>query len=736
MEYKEYPEDIDLQKYWLILKRHWLQGAVVWGTIVAVATSIALSQKPTYEAAGKLRFKKQNTTSALVTQTGEKIGQLDALNSKDTPLDTEAEVLKSSPIVNQTIADLKLKNAKGEPLTYDSFLKKLKVGTVRGTDVLGITYESTDREEAVNVVNKLIEIYIKTNILSNRSEAAAAGRFINDQLPKVEATVHQADAELRIFKQRNNIANLEEETKAAVAAIDTLDKQIATNQAEIEKFTGRATELQKKMGMTSEEALARNSLNQSVAVQQVFEKLKQVEDQLAIERTRFWEEHPTIISLKSKQAALKSILEERTKQVIGDQTQISYQSLQKGDKQQGGKLQETLTESLVSSEAERKALINQLSSLIRSRSAYKERLNLLPQLEQTQRELQRKLDIAQSNYELLLKNRGQVQLAENQNVGNAQIVSPAVAPKSAASSSKKVILIAGIVVGSLLYVVTTFIVELTDPSIKTTKELRNIFRYTLLGMIPASKKKIKLGGQKTVQAVPERQVRDLPTSIISEAYRMLQANLKFLSPDRQLKVIVVTSSVPKEGKSTVSTNVAVALAQLGSRVLLIDADLHHPQQHHIWDLTNEVGLSEVIVGQADLKKAVKEVIPNLDVLPAGVIPPNSLALLGSKRMNSLIEDFSKTYDLVIVDTSPLLLVADALTLSKMSDGILLVARPGVTDSASAKAAKEALDQSSQNVLGLVINGVIVENEPDSYFHHAKAYSDGDTKQQLSSLYKS
>lgn len=736
MEYKEYPEDIDLQKYWLILKRHWLQGAVVWGTIVAVATSIALSQKPTYEAAGKLRFKKQNTTSALVTQTGEKIGQLDALNSKDTPLDTEAEVLKSSPIVNQTIADLKLKNAKGEPLTYDSFLKKLKVGTVRGTDVLGITYESTDREEAVNVVNKLIEIYIKTNILSNRSEAAAAGRFINDQLPKVEATVHQADAELRIFKQRNNIANLEEETKAAVAAIDTLDKQIATNQAEIEKFTGRATELQKKMGMTSEEALARNSLNQSVAVQQVFEKLKQVEDQLAIERTRFWEEHPTIISLKSKQAALKSILEERTKQVIGDQTQISYQSLQKGDKQQGGKLQETLTESLVSSEAERKALINQLSSLIRSRSAYKERLNLLPQLEQTQRELQRKLDIAQSNYELLLKNRGQVQLAENQNVGNAQIVSPAVAPKSAASSSKKVILIAGIVVGSLLYVVTTFIVELTDPSIKTTKELRNIFRYTLLGMIPASKKKIKLGGQKTVQAVPERQVRDLPTSIISEAYRMLQANLKFLSPDRQLKVIVVTSSVPKEGKSTVSTNVAVALAQLGSRVLLIDADLHHPQQHHIWELTNEVGLSEVIVGQADLKKAVKEVIPNLDVLPSGVIPPNSLALLGSKRMNSLIEDFSKTYDLVIVDTSPLLLVADALTLSKMSDGILLVARPGVTDSASAKAAKEALDQSSQNVLGLVINGVIVENEPDSYFHHAKAYSDGDTKQQLSSLFKS
>jgi capsular exopolysaccharide synthesis family protein len=735
MEYKEYPEDIDFQKYWLILKRHWLPGAVVWGTVVTLAAFVGFSQKPTYEATGKLRFKKQNTTSALVTEAGDKIGQLDTLNSKDTPLDTEAEVLKSVPIVNQTIAELNLKDKKGEPVSYENFIKNLKVGTVRGTDVLGISYKSGEREEALATVDRLMKIYIKTNILSNRAEAAAAGKFINGQLPKVENTVHQADAALRIFKQQNNIVNLEEETKGAVAAIENLDQQISSTQAEIEKLTGQTTELQKKMGMTSEEALANNSLNQSVAVQQAFEKLKQVEDQLAIERTRFLEDNPIIISLKSKQAALQAILEERTKQVVGNQTQISYQSLQKSDENQGGKLQEGLTESLVSSEAERRALINQLASFIRSRAAYKQRLNSIPQLEQTQRELQRKLDAAQLNYELLLKNRGQVELAENQNVGNAQIVSPAVTPKSA-GSSKKMFVIAGIVVGSLLYVVTAFIFELGDRSIKTTKEIRNIFRYTLLGMIPLSRKKVSFTGMKTEGNSPEHEVLNSPHSIVSEAYRMLQANLRFLSPDRELKVIVVTSSVPKEGKSTVSTNLAVAIAQLGSRVLLIDADLHHPQQHHIWQLTNEVGLSEVIVGQTELKKAVKQVMPNLDVLPCGVIPPNSLALLGSQRMNSLIEDFSTIYDFVIVDTSPLLLVADALTLSKMSDGILLVSRPGVIDKVSAKATQELLVQSGQKVLGLVVNGVMVENEPDSYFHHAKAYSGSDSKQPLSSLFKS
>ncbi|HEY9813256.1 MAG TPA: CpsD/CapB family tyrosine-protein kinase, partial [Candidatus Sericytochromatia bacterium] len=193
------------------------------------------------------------------------------------------------------------------------------------------------------------------------------------------------------------------------------------------------------------------------------------------------------------------------------------------------------------------------------------------------------------------------------------------------------------------------------------------------------------------------------------------------------------SSVPKEGKSTVSANLAMAIAQLGRQVLLIDADLHHPQQHHVWALTNEVGLSEVIVSQAELKKAVIRVMPNLDVLPSGVIPPNSLALLDSKRMNSLIKDFSKTYDFIIVDTPPLLLVADALTLGKISDGILLVSRPGVIDKVSASAAKELLGQSNQNVLGLVVNGVRLENEPDSYFHHAKAYSESNTKQPQTSL---
>jgi capsular exopolysaccharide synthesis family protein len=126
---------------------------------------------------------------------------------------------------------------------------------------------------------------------------------------------------------------------------------------------------------------------------------------------------------------------------------------------------------------------------------------------------------------------------------------------------------------------------------------------------------------------------------------MLQANLKFLSADKELKIIVVTSSVPKEGKSTVSTNLAVTMAQLGRKVLLVDADMHLPLQHRIWDLPNQLGLSNILVGEPEPKTAIKEVMVNLDVLTSGVMPPNPMALLDSQRMASLISVFSANYDL-------------------------------------------------------------------------------------------
>lgn len=209
-------EDIDFYKYWLILKRHWLPSACIFGFTVILALIAALSQTEVFQASGKLKFKKQDPTSALVTEASEKISQLEALKVINSPLDTEAEVISSYPIVSKTIAELNLTNSENELVSYQDFLKSLEIKNIPGTDILLIAYKSPQPEEAVRVVNELMKIYRENNIRVNRTEAAAARDFINQQLPKNEQSVAQAEAALRNFKEKHNTVNLEVESSTYV----------------------------------------------------------------------------------------------------------------------------------------------------------------------------------------------------------------------------------------------------------------------------------------------------------------------------------------------------------------------------------------------------------------------------------------------------------------------------------------------------------------------------------------
>jgi capsular exopolysaccharide synthesis family protein len=349
---------------------------------------------------------------------------------------------------------------------------------------------------------------------------------------------------------------------------------------------------------------------------------------------------------------------------------------------------------------------------------------MLPKLEQKQRDLERQMQASQTTYNLLLQKLQEVRLAENQTIGNARIISQATVPQKPLPARRGLYLITGLLLGSIVALGVSLLLEAKDKSIRTVEEAKKLFGFTLLGVIPSCQKSERTSSKNDSLevAVPEIILKANPDSIINEYYWMLQANLKFLSSDKQPKVILVTSSIAKEGKSTVSANLAVAMAHAGRKVLLVDADLRMPIQHRIWELYNRQGLSHVIVDQAELKSAIQEVMPNLDVLPAGAIPPNPIAILDSQRMESLIKEFASSYDYVIVDSPPLNVAPDARTLGRMVDGVLLVVRPRVLDTASANVSKQVLEESGQNVLGIVVNGIIPENEPNGYYYFGKEYS--------------
>jgi capsular exopolysaccharide synthesis family protein len=712
MESTDHSEEIDFQKYWLVLRRRWLPATGVFGIFVVLAALAASLQKPIYKAEGKLLFKPDQSSDLTGLKNG--IGDVVRLGEKSEPLATEAEILASYPIAQETVKALALRDKTGKPLEPEILLKRLKVKTTTGTDILQITYEDTDPKVVAAVVNKIMDAYISTNVVNNQAKAKAARLFITKELPSVEATVRQADAELRKFKEENKVVALEQEASAAVTTISGLDNQIAQLQAQLASITAQSESLRNQLGLSREEAVAVTSVSQSAGVQEVLTELQKVQTQLASERRRFLDTDPTVASLKRKEAELSILLQERVDQVLGSQKNVPVQDLQIG------RLKQDLTANFVQSEVQRVGLGNQLRVLYDTRTAYKNRSSILPKLEQLQRELERRVTASQTTYATLLSKLQEAQVAENQIIGNARIISVAQIPKKKAGPSKTKYLLGGGLLGIMLGIATAFGLDLVDRSVKTVKEAKELFGYTLIGVIPALGKSGKTSRQGGLdRTTPKVFARDLPHSPINEAYQMLQANLKFLSSDKELKAIVVTSSVPREGKSEVSANLATAMVQVGRRVLLVDADMRHPSQHHIWELTNSVGLSNILVGEAELNAALQEVMPGLDVLTAGVIPPNPVALLDSKRMASLIEKFSKNYDFVIVDTPPLAGIADAPILGKMADGILLVVRPRVVDSANAKAAKEFLTRSGQNVLGLVANGIIIKNEPDSYFYYTK-----------------
>ncbi len=209
-----------------------------------------------------------------------------------------------------------------------------------------------------------------------------------------------------------------------------------------------------------------------------------------------------------------------------------------------------------------------------------------------------------------------------------------------------------------------------------------------------------------------------PRSPISESYRALRTNIEFSSIDEKLQVLMVSSAGPGEGKSTTITNLAVTFAQSEKKVVLIDADLRKPTAHHTFSITNRLGLSSVISQQCSLEDGIQGTdIPNLDVMTSGAIPPNPAEMMNSKRMTSIIEQLRQMYDIILIDTPPLLAVTDAQIVATKSDGVILVVDQGKVKRDIASKAVKNLESVNARILGVVLNNVKRKANEEAYYYY-------------------
>jgi len=313
----------------------------------------------------------------------------------------------------------------------------------------------------------------------------------------------------------------------------------------------------------------------------------------------------------------------------------------------------------------------------------------------------------------------ETQIWQASQLNNVRIMDYAKTPGYPIRPRKKQNAMLGLLMGLLLGGGLAFFVEYLDTSVRTTEDVEKHLSWPVLGVIPRFEQTFQ---GKISQSDIQPVVRKHPKSVPAEAYRTLKTNIQLASLDRPPRSIAITSTGPLEGKSTTAVNLAVALAQKESKVLLIDADLRKSVIHKILHLDNSTGLADIITNHGQPEAAIKQfhTVDNLWVLTSGSLPYDPCELLGSSQMRSLVKQITKEYDYVVFDTPPIMSVSDAAVLASQVDGILMVISPGKVRGEIARRTKELLDRIGTPVLGCVLNGAQPHHGNYYYYYHSYA----------------
>lgn len=709
-------------RYWQIVKKRWIPAVVVFLGVATYGILSTAIKANMYEAEGKLKFSQTNASSSVANLSRE-LGVLSPLSEKNNLVSAEAEVIESTPIIEKTIKDLKLKDHQGNILKVKEFRRNLNVIVSKTTDIIDITYQDSNPQIAQQVVNTLMANYLESNAQANKAEVLAVKRFLEQQIPQVKKELLETENSIKEIKTKNNILAPSEEASKLATNLSDLENRITEVRGEIFKLSSQSDYIKKQLNMNAQQALNATSISQSSAVQQIVAQLKELELQLNQERTRFTDSNPKIIDIQEKIRLQKQLLASQVASVTG--------SLQTSNNPQFSEIQEELTVELIKLESSSVGLSQQIAYLSQIEQEMQKKAANLPAIEQQLTQLERQLDVSQRTYELLQNQLSLIEIAANQNIDNVRVIAYAIVP-DAPVFSRSVGYIAAVSLGFISAATVIYFLEAKDRSLRTVEEAKLLFGYNLLGLIPSFgqsgltnfSESRNFSESKNLLA-PPLIVKDEPNSSVSESYRMLQSNIRSLIGDRkngstlrdrQIQTIVVTSSGSGEGKSTVAANLAAAMAQVGHKVLLVDANLHSPVQQYIWNTYSDYGLSNLLIENLDSRLAIETVMTNLSVITSGAIPSSPGNLLDSYRMKDLMHYWSRVYDFIIIDSPSLDRAADAPILGRMADGILLVVKPEGINHSQANFAKETLKGSGQNVLGIIFNDINPKVDANGHYY--------------------
>jgi len=586
---------------------------------------------------------------------------------------------RSGALVRGDGLTLLIEDLQGQPgdrfeLTLDPFNRvveglrnAVRVSEVgRGTSIIRVAYQHTDPTVARDVVNALAQSYLERTIILKTQEASRSVEFIGEQLVTVRETLQIAEDALERYKSASGVVRLDSEAQALITHLADAEKGQTAARLRLRQAEFAVDSL--RSALERRESYAPAILLDEPVVAALARNLAELE----VERRGLLVElssgHPAVQALQDRIAELQ-------RNLLG-----TYMTIVSGLRE----LDADLTRNLQRYEAELKKLPAAELELVR---------------------LTRTATVNAEIYTFLLQKYEEARIAKASTISNVNVIDPAIAPDLPVKPQKKKNLLLGFIVGGMVGVGFAFFREYLDDSIRDADTAKRLLGLPVLSIIPFIGAKDDSRGKAPGSESERILITNLkPNSPAAEAFRSLRTSLHFSGTGDKNQVILVTSTFPGEGKTTTSGNLAYTIAQTGNRVLIIGCDLRRPMLHQLFKTSKTPGLTEVLIGDADLKEAIyKTDKDNMDFIPGGTIPPNPAELLGSDRMAEIVTTLRAEYDFIIFDAPPVLAVTDAVLLTRLADYSVIVLHAGGVGAKAAQRMLETLRATRGRIAGIVLN---------------------------------
>ena len=717
-------EEVHLRDYLrVILKRRWMI-ATVFLVLVTTVTISNLNMDPVYRATTQILIDKENPN---VVNIEEVVG----INAADRDYyQTQYEILKSKSLALKVIKDLDLKNSPeftpkdggfslmgtiSSSMKYvlewikgitssaenpadknfnpdheyneiiEAYLGRLNVSPIRNSRLVDVSFEGGDPEIVARIANTHAKLYTQSGLERKYSASEDAIAWLNLRIKEEAKILKEKETDIQKFREKEGLAAVDFEDRQGIIIQSLNDLNAALIQATTERL--KKENLFYELTRLSQQPEMVESMP-AIASNQVIQELKSQYVELTGEyynlSNKYGKEHPKMVRLS---AAMKGIKE---------------------------KIAQEVKKTLQSVEAEYRLALAEEKSIRQAMEEKKREALALNAKQIEYNSLKRDMETSRSLYESLLKRAKEAGLTEGLKATNIVVVDPARIPDHPVKPKKARNILLAIIVGLTLGVGLAFFFEYLDNTINTPDELERYFKVPFLGVV--SKFKADAPGEEII-------VHSNPKSNVAEGFRTIRTNLLFSSPDVEKKHILITSPLPRDGKTLQAANIAVSFAQMGKKVLLIDADMRKPRIHEIFNLERSPGLSEYLAGKESGPQSTG--ITGLEVFTSGRTSPNPAELLGSKRMKELLGSgrARDDFDMVIIDSPPVLSVADAAILSVVSDGVVLVVNAGSTPRPAIQRAIQQLSDVEAKLIGCVLNNMDFKKESYyySYYRYKKYY---------------